>query len=81
MSWKASQRSEPQEKKDIPELCLLGKTLTSGIDSAGDVAGEVGTTEADLGTTAGVSGADFTAAGVCKGCWWAILIPVDVKVR
>ena len=52
----------------IPEshaghLGVLGKTLTAGTESAGDVAGEVGTTEGDLGATAGVLGIAFAATG------------------
>lgn len=57
----------------IPEshaghLGVLGKTLTSGIDSAGDVAGDVGATEGDLDATAGVFGAVLAVARVGKGC-------------
>ena len=42
----------------LPFQSHLGvwKTLTSGIESAGEVAGDVGTTEGDLDTTAGVFG-------------------------
>ena len=56
----------------IPEshaghLGVLGKTLTSGIESAGEVAGDVGATEGDLDTTAGVFGSALAVAGVGKG--------------
>ena len=56
----------------IPEshaghLGVLGKTLTSGTESAGEVAGDVGTAEGDLDTTAVVFGSAFAVAGVGKG--------------
>jgi hypothetical protein len=45
----------------------LGKTLTSGIESAGEVAGDVGTTEGVLDTTADVFGSAVAVVGVGKG--------------
>jgi hypothetical protein len=56
----------------IPEshaghLGVLGKTLTSGIESAGEVAGDVGTTEGVLDTTADVFGSAVAVVGVGKG--------------
>ena len=49
-------------------LVFWERTLTSGIESAGEVAGaKVGTTEGDLDTTAGVFGSAFAVAGVGKG--------------
>ena len=56
----------------IPEshaghLGVLGKTLTSGIESAGEVAGDVGAFEGELDTTAGVFGSALAVAGGGKG--------------
>ena len=50
-------------------LGVLGKTLTSGVASAGEVAGDVGALEGKLDTTAGVFGSALAVAGVGKGGW------------
>jgi hypothetical protein len=41
----------------------LAKTFTSGIDSAGEVAGDVGTTEGDLDATRKLSKPSFAMFG------------------